>query len=118
MIVVGRFALVCCLVFSLGAGVDHLFADLTLPDAPVVRVVDPDLSDRMSEWVVMHALIHLRQLRRYERQQRERIWADDERQPKAGDGLGKDSQKHDAGDEESQVTNPKRGFAGSAASLV
>ena len=39
----------------------------------------------MSEWVVMHALVHLRQLRRYERQQRERVWADDEQQPKASD---------------------------------
>ncbi len=72
-------------IFSLGAGVDHLFADPALPSTPIVRVVDPDLRDRMSEWVVMHALIHLRQLRRYERQQREKIWADDEAQPKAGD---------------------------------
>jgi glyoxylate/hydroxypyruvate reductase A len=73
------------IIFSLGAGVDHLFADPALPDRPIVRVVDPDLRDRMSEWVVMHALIHLRQLRRYERQQRERVWADDDDQPKAGD---------------------------------
>jgi glyoxylate/hydroxypyruvate reductase len=72
-------------IFSLGAGVDHLLADPALPDRPIVRVVDPDLTDRMSEWVVMHALAHLRQLRRYERQQRERIWADDDDQPKAGD---------------------------------
>jgi glyoxylate/hydroxypyruvate reductase len=72
-------------IFSLGAGVDHLFADPSLPDRPIVRVVDPDLRDRMSEWVVMHALIHLRQLRRYERQQRERIWTDDDDQPKAAD---------------------------------
>ena len=72
-------------IFSLGAGVDHLFADPDLPEKPIVRVVDPDLSDRMSEWVVMHALIHLRQLRRYERQQRERVWADDDDQPKAGE---------------------------------
>jgi glyoxylate/hydroxypyruvate reductase A len=72
-------------IVSLGAGVDHLFADPALPDRPIVRVVDPDLTDRMSEWVVMHALVHLRQLRRYERQQRERIWDDDDEQPKAGD---------------------------------
>jgi glyoxylate/hydroxypyruvate reductase len=72
-------------IFSLGAGVDHLFADPALPLKPIVRVVDPDLVDRMSEWVVMHALIHLRQLRRYERQQRERVWADDDDQPKAAD---------------------------------
>ncbi len=72
-------------IFSLGAGVDHVFADPALPDRPIVRVVDPDLTDRMSEWVVMHALVHLRQLRRYERQQRERVWTDDDEQPKAGD---------------------------------
>ena len=72
-------------MFSLGAGVDHLFADPALPDAPIVRVVDPDLRDRMSEWVVLHALAHLRRLRRWERQQRERVWADDEAQPKASD---------------------------------
>jgi glyoxylate/hydroxypyruvate reductase len=72
-------------IFSLGAGVDHLFADPALPDRPIVRVVDPDLRDRMSEWVVMHALVHLRQLRRYERQQRERVWEDDPGQPKAAE---------------------------------
>ena len=65
-------------ILSLGAGVDHLFADPALPDKPIVRVVDPDLTNRMSEWVVMHALVHLRQLRRYERQQRERVWEDDD----------------------------------------
>jgi glyoxylate/hydroxypyruvate reductase len=70
---------------SLGAGVDHLFADPALPDTPIVRVVDPDLTNRMSEWVVMHALVHLRQLRRYERQQAERLWEDDDQQPKASD---------------------------------
>jgi glyoxylate/hydroxypyruvate reductase len=72
-------------IFSLGAGVDHVFADPALPDRPIVRVVDPDLTDRMSEWVVMHALVHLRQLRRYEHQQRERVWADHDDQPKAAD---------------------------------
>jgi glyoxylate/hydroxypyruvate reductase len=72
-------------IVSLGAGVDHLFADSALPDKPIVRVVDPDLTERMSEWVVMHALVHLRQLRRYERQQRERVWEDDDQQPKASD---------------------------------
>ena len=72
-------------IFSLGAGVDHLFTDPALPEAPIVRIVDADLRDRMSEWAVMHALIHLRQLRRYERQQQERVWADDGGQPKAAD---------------------------------
>ncbi len=71
-------------IFSLGAGVDHLLETSDLPDVPIVRVVDPDLTARMSEWVVLHALLHLRQFRRYERQQRERVWDDDESQPAAG----------------------------------
>jgi glyoxylate/hydroxypyruvate reductase A len=72
-------------IFSLGAGVDHILADPNLPDVPIARVVDPDLTARMSEWVVLHCLMHLRQARRYERQQRERIWDDDDDQPAARD---------------------------------
>ena len=71
--------------FSLGAGVDHLFLDPLLPDAPIVRVVDPDLRDRMSEWVVMHTLLHHRQQRVYDRQQALRLWDGDESQPAARD---------------------------------
>ncbi len=70
-------------IFSLGAGVDHLFEDPGLPPAPIVRVVDPDLTARMSEWVVLHALLHHRQQRRYDRQQIERIWDEDVDQPAA-----------------------------------
>jgi glyoxylate/hydroxypyruvate reductase A len=72
-------------IFSLGAGVDHLVEDDRLPDVPVVRVVDADLTERMSEYVVMHCLMALRQQRRYDAQQRERIWADDRHQPAARD---------------------------------
>src|SRR5262249_37457628 len=43
-------------IFSLGAGVDHVFADPELPDVPVVRIVDPDLTMRMTEYVVLHVL--------------------------------------------------------------
>jgi glyoxylate/hydroxypyruvate reductase A len=72
-------------IFSLGAGVDHVFADPRLPSVPIVRVVDPDLTTRMSEWVVLQALLHHRQFRRYEKQQRQRVWAEDEAQPAARD---------------------------------
>jgi len=68
-------------LFSLGAGVDAMLSDPRLPSAPLVRVVDPDLRERMSEWVVMHALMHLRQQKRYDRQQAARVWADDADQP-------------------------------------
>lgn len=72
-------------VFSLGAGVDHLVADPQLPAVPLARVVDPDLTARMSEWVVLHVLRHHRQDRRYERQQGEVLWDDDLLQPAAKD---------------------------------
>jgi glyoxylate/hydroxypyruvate reductase A len=72
-------------IFSLGAGVDHVLADPLLPKTPIVRVVDPDLTARMSEWVVMQVLLHHRQFRRYDRQQAEKIWAEDETQPAAAE---------------------------------
>ena len=70
-------------IFSLGAGVDHVLSDPRLPSAPIVRVVDPDLTARMSEWVVMQVLLHHRQFRLYDDQQRARVWAEDEAQPAA-----------------------------------
>lgn len=72
-------------IFSLGAGVDHLFEDPHLPSAPIVRVVDPDLRNRMSEWVVLHTLLHHRQQRLYDRQQQQAIWDEDGHQPAAGE---------------------------------
>ena len=73
-------------IFSLGAGVDHLFKDTRLPaGVPVVRVVDPDLTTRMSEYVVMHCLMALRRVRIYDGFQRERSWTDLRDQPQASD---------------------------------
>ncbi|WP_332686161.1 2-hydroxyacid dehydrogenase [Bosea sp. (in: a-proteobacteria)] len=70
-------------IFSLGAGVDHIFADSRLPQVPIARVVDPDLTTRMSEYVVLHCLAQLRQQPRYAAQQRQRLWEDDRNQPAA-----------------------------------
>ena len=72
-------------LFSLGAGVDHVFADPGLPDVPVVRVVDPDLRDRMSEWVLLHVLMHHRRQRMYDYLQHEKLWEDETDQPVARD---------------------------------
>ncbi len=73
-------------IFSLGAGVDHLMADPALPaGVPLIRVVDPDLTARMGEWVVLHVLMHHRQQRLYDFQQYEKIWSDDPAQPAAKD---------------------------------
>jgi glyoxylate/hydroxypyruvate reductase len=72
-------------LFSLGAGVDHLVSDPDLPDAPIVRMVDPDLTYRMTEWVCWQCLDWLRQGPRYRAQQPARQWIDDRNQPSAAD---------------------------------
>ncbi len=61
-------------IFSLGAGVDGVLKDRTLPQVPVVRVVDPNLMRRMTEYVTLHVLMHHRRQRLYDAQQRERLW--------------------------------------------
>jgi len=72
-------------IFSLGAGVDHLTSDPHLPAVPLLRVVDEDLTARMSEYVVMHCLMHLRRAWTYEQQQRRQVWLDFRNQPAASD---------------------------------
>jgi glyoxylate/hydroxypyruvate reductase len=61
-------------IFSLGAGVDAILSDPTLPRLPIVRVVEPDLTMRMTEHVTMHVLMHHRQQRRIEENQRRKVW--------------------------------------------
>jgi glyoxylate/hydroxypyruvate reductase A len=61
-------------IFNLGAGVDALVADATLPDVPLVRVATSDLTKRMTEYVVMHVLMHHRQQRRLDAGQRQKRW--------------------------------------------
>ena len=62
-------------LFSGGAGVDHVLTLPGLPNLPLVRFVDPTLTTRMSEWVVMQCLLHLRQHVTYERQRAKTLWA-------------------------------------------
>lgn len=61
-------------IFNLGAGVDALLADHSLPDVPICRIVDEDLTKRMSEYVVMQVLMQLRQVEAYRAQQCESRW--------------------------------------------
>ena len=62
-------------IFSLGAGVDHILALPRLPDIPVVRIVDPDLTARMTEYVAWQVLHHLRLGAAYARAQKDHIWS-------------------------------------------
>ena len=62
-------------IFNLGAGVDALMADSSLPKVPLVRVAVGDLTDRMTEYVVLHVLMHHRQELYLRESQREQRWA-------------------------------------------
>lgn len=62
-------------VFSLGAGVDHL-AELaeTMNDVPVVRMVEPALTEGMTGYVVYQVLRFHRSMPEYEAQRARREW--------------------------------------------
>ena len=72
-------------IFSLGAGVDHMFRDAALPNVALARVVDPDLTTRMSEYVMQHVLNITRQARLYRERQAQGLWRDEDDQPAARD---------------------------------
>ena len=48
------------MIQSLGQGVDHLLAQSGLPDVPISRLVDPDMSHTLSQWIIAVLLDHLR----------------------------------------------------------
>lgn len=71
-------------VFSIGAGVDHLFTDPGLPEVPIVRVVADNLTQYMTEYVTWRVLDHHRQGALYRNQQQKRAWREPA-QPPAGE---------------------------------
>ena len=63
------------LIFSLGAGIDHLTSDPELPPGiPVLRMVEPGLTGGMTEYVVMSVLMHHRRMVDYAGLQRDKVW--------------------------------------------
>ncbi len=62
------------LILSAGAGVDHILKHEPPEGVPVTRIVDPDLTGRMVEYVVLHCLFHLRRMNEAADNQRHRIW--------------------------------------------
>ena len=63
------------LILSLGAGVDHILCDPQLPPGiPIVRLVDPYMTDAMSEYVLLQVLRLHRQDFDYRAQQEAQIW--------------------------------------------
>ena len=62
-------------VLSLGAGVDALLRHPNLPkNVPVVRFMDADLTQRMSDYVVANVAMHQRLVTRFKRDQAARRW--------------------------------------------
>ncbi len=62
------------LILSLGAGVEPLLADPTLPAAPLVRMVAEGLTEDMAAYVVLQVLRWQRQVDAYTAQQRAGVW--------------------------------------------
>ncbi|WP_207485855.1 2-hydroxyacid dehydrogenase [Arenibaculum pallidiluteum] len=61
-------------ILSLGAGVDAMLADPTLPDLPLVRMVEPGLVLGMTEWVAAQVLYWHRNQHAYSAQQARGVW--------------------------------------------
>ncbi len=68
-------------VFSIGAGVDHVFTDPGLPKAPIVRVVADNLTQYMTEYVAWRVLDHHRQGLLYRSQQKRKTWHEPPQRP-------------------------------------
>ena len=66
-------------IFNLGAGVDALLQDPTLPKhVPIVRLVDPRLASGMMEYIVHWVLHFHRDMPTYARQQKNSDWTQHE----------------------------------------
>ncbi len=63
------------LISSIGAGVEHLVEDPTLPEGvPIVRIVEDRLTIGMVEYVVLHVLKRHRWVQEMEANQRAKLW--------------------------------------------
>lgn len=77
------------LVVSLGAGVDHILRDPELPSAvPIVRLVDPYMTQAMSEYVALQVLRLHRQDFTYRAQQAEAEWRESDQKNAAERAVG------------------------------
>ncbi|MBL10311.1 MAG: glyoxylate/hydroxypyruvate reductase A [Acidiferrobacteraceae bacterium] len=62
-------------IFSVGAGVDHLTQCTTLPSKiPIIRMIDPSLKKGVAEYVLYHVLRIQRRMNDYMKHQLEKQW--------------------------------------------
>jgi glyoxylate/hydroxypyruvate reductase len=77
------------LIFGLGAGIDHLLRDPSLPNGvPMIRLVDPYMTDAMSEYIALSVLRLHRQDLDYLAQQRAIVWEEREQKNAAERPVG------------------------------
>jgi len=62
------------LIFTIGAGVDGIIHDDTLPDVPIIRNTDAHLVQGIRDYVIYQVLRYHRFFDRYETQQRDQHW--------------------------------------------
>ncbi len=63
------------LICSMGAGVDHILSDQSIPNhLPITRIVDDMLTFSMTNYVLMGILNFHRQIDRYKKDQKLKIW--------------------------------------------
>lgn len=62
-------------IFSLGAGVDALLQHPNLPDVPIVRFVDDELTHCMSDYIISQVTMHQRLFTRYAEHQKAKVWS-------------------------------------------
>jgi glyoxylate/hydroxypyruvate reductase A len=110
------------LIVGLGAGVDHLLRDPELPrHIPIMRLVDPYMTDAMSEFVVLQVLRLHRQDLDYLAQQRAGEWRELE-QKNAGERpvgiLGFGTLGQDAGTKLKALGFPVAGWSRSAKAVA
>ncbi|WP_417583943.1 2-hydroxyacid dehydrogenase [Pelagibacterium sp.] len=61
-------------ILSLGAGVDALLEHPALPNVPVIRFVDEELTHCMSDYVISQVTMHQRLFTRYAAHQKAKVW--------------------------------------------
>jgi glyoxylate/hydroxypyruvate reductase len=61
-------------VFSMFAGIEHMMQDPELPDVPISHLIDKALTQGMTEYVVHNVLLHHRQRRVFDEQQKQKYW--------------------------------------------
>ena len=65
------------IIFSLGAGVDHILKLPSYKNTPIIRIQDPNMQSRMLNHVLAQILIYQLKLNEYNKAQQKNIWLDE-----------------------------------------